>query len=169
MALLRVIHAADLPDPGVLAERLASGEGVAARPPEAPKGESQGALLQAPADFPALVERLAAGGKAHLAQQLHDYVGLVRYAPPELVVRPLKPLAGDLARDLASALKALTGAPWQVRVAEEEAQPSLLDQEKADKERLRQEVLNSPLVQAAFEAFPEAELAGYTIDDKRSA
>src|SRR5688572_9259415 len=141
MALLRVIHAADLPDPGALAEKLASGEGVAARPPEAPRGEGQGALLQAPPDFPALVERLAAAGKAHLAQQLHDYVGLVLYAPPELAVRPLKAMAGDFARDLAAALKALTGSSWQVRVAEEEAQPSLLEQEKAGKERLRQEVL----------------------------
>jgi DNA polymerase-3 subunit gamma/tau len=170
MALLRVIHAADLPDPGALAERLASGEGIAARPPEAPRGESQGALLQAPPDFPALVERLAAAGKAHLAQQLHDYVGLVLYAPPELVVRPLKPLAGELARDLAAALKALTGSAWQVRTADpagnEPAEPSLLEQEKAGAERLRQEVLESPLVQAAFEAFPEAELAGYTLEHR---
>ena len=173
MALLRVIHAAELPDPGALAEKLASGEGVAARPSEAPRGENQGALLQAPSDFPALVERLAAGGKAHLAQQLHDFIGLIRYAPPELALKPLKTLAGDLARDLSAALKALTGAAWQVRLtdagSDEPAQPSLLEQEKAETERLRQEVLDSPLVQAAFEAFPDAELAGYTIDDKRSA
>jgi DNA polymerase-3 subunit gamma/tau len=130
-------------------------------------------LLQAPSEFPALVERLAAGGKAHLAQQLHDFVGLVRYAPPELALKPLKPLAGDLARDLAAALKALTGAAWQVRLADpssdEQAAPSLHEQEKTEAERLRQEVLDSPIVQAAFEAFPDAELAGYTIDDKRSA
>ena len=109
------------------------------------------------------------GGKAHLAQQLHDYVGLIRYAPPELAVRPLKPLAGDFARDVAAALKSLTGTAWQVRTADEAAQPSLLEQEKAEAERLRQEVLDAPIVKAAFEAFPEAELAGYTMDDKRSA
>jgi DNA polymerase-3 subunit gamma/tau len=170
MALLRVIHAAELPDPGALLERLASGEAIPARAPEAPKGENQGALLQAPPSFPALVERLATGGKAHLAQQLHDYVGLVRYAPPELVVRPAKPLNGDFTRELAAALKGLTGAPWQVRLdSDAEAEPSLLDQEKAEAERLRQDVLDSPVVQAAFEAFPDAELAGYSIDDKRSA
>ena len=173
MALLRVIHASELPDPGALIERLASGEAVAQPPPQAPKGESQGALLQGPPSFPALIERLAAGGKAHLAQQLHDYVGLVRYAPPELAVRPLKPLGGDFVRDLAAALKSLTGAAWQVKAAEgssdETAEPSLLEQEKAEAERLRQEVLEAPLVQAAFEAFPDAELAGYSVDDKRSA
>ena len=79
MALLRVIHAADLPDPGAVLEKLASGEAVAAAAPApgAPKAESQGALLQLPPSFAALVELLEDKGKAHIAQQLHDYVGLV--------------------------------------------------------------------------------------------
>ncbi len=169
MALLRVIHAADLPDPGAVLEKLASGEAVGARPAEAPRAESQGALLQAPAGFPALIDLLSRRGKAHLAQQLHDFVGLVRYAPPELVVRPSKPLAGDFVRNLSDALKELTGTRWQVRASDGEAEPSLLDQEKEGAERLRREVLEAPLVKAAFEAFPDAELAGYRVDEQRSA
>ena len=93
MALLRVIHASDLPDPGAMIEKLASGEGVPATAPSAaPKSEDQGALLRMPASFAELVELLATGNKPHIAQQLHDFVGLVRYEPPELVVSPLKPL-----------------------------------------------------------------------------
>ena len=82
----------------------------------------------------------------------------------------MKPLSGDFARDLASALKAMTGTQWQVTASDEEAEPTLLDQEKADKEKLRQSVLEAPLVAAAFDAFPGAELAGYSLedDDKRS-
>jgi DNA polymerase-3 subunit gamma/tau len=170
MALLRVIHAAELPDPGAVLEKLASGEAVAPAPaPGAAKAESQGALLQLPASFAALVDLLGGGGKAHIAQQLHDYVGLVSYAPPELVVRPLKPLPGDFIRIVTDALKAVTGTAWRVRTAEDEAQPSLLDQQKADSDRLREEVLEAPIVQAAFEAFPDAELAGYRTDEQRSA
>ncbi|HVQ07824.1 MAG TPA: DNA polymerase III subunit gamma/tau [Allosphingosinicella sp.] len=170
MALLRVIHAADLPDPGAVLEKLASGETVASAPaPGAAKAESQGALLALPPSFAVLVERLGTGGKAHIAQQLHDYVGLVSYAPPELVVRPLKPLPGDFIRSVAEALKTVTGAAWRVRTADEEAQPSLLDQQKTDADRLRQEVLDAPIVQAAFEAFPDAELAGYRNDERGSA
>jgi len=61
MALLRVIHAADLPDPGAVLEKLASGEAIAAAPAAgAPKAESQGALLQLPPSFAALVELLGA-------------------------------------------------------------------------------------------------------------
>jgi DNA polymerase-3 subunit gamma/tau len=171
MALLRVIHASEIPDPGALLERLANGETVAApsgapaaAPPPAPRAEKQ-----PPADFRALVERLESGGKHSLAQQLHDYCGLVRYAPPELVIRPTKPLSGDFTRDLAVALKNLTGESWLVRASDEPAQPTLLDQEKIAADKLRQSVLDAPLVQAAFEAFPGAELAGYTIDEQRSA
>jgi DNA polymerase-3 subunit gamma/tau len=171
MAILRVIHASDLPDPAAIMERLASGDVATASAPagEAPKAEDQAPLLKLPATFPDLVAALEKGGKAHIAQQLHDFVGLVSYAPPELAIRPVKPLPADFLRDLGAALKALTGTAWQVRASDEPAAPSLLDQEKQAAERLRQEVLDTPLVKAAFEAFPEAELAGFRLDEPRSA
>jgi len=169
MALLRVIHASELPDPGALMEKLMSGESVAAAPSQAPAAPSQGALMQAPPTFAGLVEMLAANGKPHLAQQLHDFAGLVRYQPPELVIRPTKPLSGDLLRDLTAALKALTGEAWQVKASDEQAEPSLLEQEKAKAESLRQTVLDSPLVKAAFDAFPDAELTSYNLNEQRSA
>jgi DNA polymerase-3 subunit gamma/tau len=168
MAVLRAIYAADLPDPGAVARQ--GGAETAAQPgAPAPKADEQGALLKAPADFPALVRALEQGGKAHLAQQLHDYVGLVRYAPPELVIRPAKPLAGDFLRELGAALKALTGTQWQVSASDGEAVASLLDQEKDAADRLRADVLETPIVKAAFEAFPDAELAGFKIEEQRSA
>jgi DNA polymerase-3 subunit gamma/tau len=166
MAILRVIHASDLPDPAAIMDRLASGDIASAPAADAPKAEEQAPLLRLPATFPALVEVLGKGGKAHIAQILHDFVGLVRYAPPELVVRPAKPLPADFLRDLGGALKGLTGTVWQVHASDESAAPSLLDQEKEAAERLRREVLEAPLVRAAFEAFPEAELAGFRLDER---
>jgi DNA polymerase-3 subunit gamma/tau len=166
MALLRVIHASELPDPGTLLEKLQNGEAVAARTQEAPVAASQGAMLKAPATFAALVDLLSANGKPHVAQQLHDYAGLVRYAPPELVIKPSKPLAGDVLRDLAAGLKSLTGAVWQVSVSDGPAEPSLLDQEKAKAEELRQSVLASPVVRAAFDAFPDAELTHFDVNER---
>lgn len=172
MALLRVIHASELPDPGQLASRLASGGGAAI--PSAPSTSSAStpsadtASAQAPASFPALITMLEQKGHAHLAQQLHDYVGLVRYAPPELVVKPARPMP-DLAREAVAALNAATGMRWLVELAEDsEAQPSLVEQEESEKQRVEQEVLDSPMVKAAFEAFPDAELAGYTAGNQRS-
>ncbi|MEA3016149.1 MAG: polymerase subunit gamma/tau [Sphingomonadales bacterium] len=165
MALLRVIHASELPDPADLMQRLAGGE--AAQPRAAAPAAPREPTL--PGSFAELVTLLDRGGKALLAQQLHDFVRLVRYAPPELVVRPAKPLSSDFLRDLAAALKAATGTAWQVRASDEEAQPTLLEQEKEAADRLRDEVLAAPMVAAAFEAFPEAELTGFTLDDQRSA
>jgi DNA polymerase-3 subunit gamma/tau len=102
-----------------------------------------------------------------MAQQLHDYVGVVRYEPPELAVRLTKPFAGDFARDLTTALKSLTGMAWTVSILEEgAAEPTLLEQEKAEGDRVRQSVLDSPMVKAAFDAFPDAELIGYTLDQQ---
>jgi DNA polymerase-3 subunit gamma/tau len=175
MALLRIIYAAELPDPGELAARIARGEGIggpaaAPAPGGASGGGGQGALLSLPADFPALIALLESRGHHQLALSLHDHVGLVRYAPPELDIRPTKPLAASFARDLAAALKGATGTAWQVRLVEEgEAQPSLREQELAAEAAVRESVRNAPVVQAAFAAFPEAELLGYELADKRSA
>jgi DNA polymerase-3 subunit gamma/tau len=166
MALLRVIHASELPDPGTLLEKLANGEALPARAAEAPAPSPQGTTLKAPPTFAALVDLLSANGKPHVAQQLHDYAGVVRYAPPELVIKPSKPLAGDFLRDLAAGLKGLTGAAWQIGVSDGPAEPSLLDQEKAKAEELRQSVLASPVVRAAFDAFPDAELTHYDMNER---
>jgi DNA polymerase-3 subunit gamma/tau len=164
MALLRLIHASELPDPATLMEKLSSSEAVPARA-AVPAGPG----AAAPASFAELVAALDSAGKPLLAQQLHDYCGLVRFAPPELALRPVKPLPGDFARDVAAALKSFTGRVWQVKVADEPGEPSLLEQEKAEADRLRQAVLETPLVKAAFEAFPDAELSGFTLDQQRSA
>jgi DNA polymerase-3 subunit gamma/tau len=161
MALLRLIHAADLPDPATLMARL-SGEGSAAASARAPAANGGGPAAQLPSDFPALIKRLESAGKHQLAVQLHDQVGLVRYVPGELAVKPSRPLGADWSRDLAAALKAATGASWKVILSDEPGEPSLLDQEKIAQERVRAEVLADPNVQAVIEAFPGAELESFS-------
>src|ERR1700754_3804827 len=67
MALLRLIHAADMPDPAALVAKL-SGEGAIAA--AAPPATSPGPAAQLPADFAALVRFLEAKGRHQLATQL---------------------------------------------------------------------------------------------------
>ena len=160
MALLRLIHAADMPDPASLLAKL-SGEGTASAPAAA-SAKPSGSIAQLPADFPALVRFLEAKGKHQLAVQLHDQVGLVRYAPPELVLKPTKPLGGDWSRQLALDLKTLTGFQWQVSFSDDVGEPSLLDQEKMAEERVRADVLADPNVRAVMDAFPDAELESFS-------
>ena len=160
MALLRLIHAADLPDPASVLSRL-SGEPSAVAAPAAAPAKPSGASAQLPADLPGLIDLLERSGKHQLAVQLHDQVGVVRYAPPELVLRPMRPLGGDWPRELATALKEATGKTWQVSLSDEAGELSLLDQEKMAEERVRSEVLADPAVRAAFEAFPDATLESF--------
>jgi DNA polymerase-3 subunit gamma/tau len=109
-----------------------------------------------------LIQLLESHGKHQLAVQLHDQVGLVRYAPPELALKPTRPLGGDWPRELAAALKSATGANWQVSLSDDAGEPSLLDQEKMAEERVRADVLADPNVRAVMDAFPDAELESYS-------
>ncbi len=74
----------------------------------------------------------------------------------------MRPLGGDWPRDLALALKAATGATWQVSLSDEPGEPSLLDQEKMAEERVRADVLADPNVRAVMDAFPDAELESFS-------
>ncbi len=148
------------PIPVNLAKRIADG-GAAAAP--APTGPT------APADFGALVSQLEAGGRHSLAQLLHDNAGLVRYAPPELALRAVKPLPADFARDLTAALKALDGTIWQVTLADEPAQQTLLEQENSARLANEEFVKSQPLVAGLLDAFPSAELTGWTLNRSDAA
>ncbi len=156
MALLRLIHSAELPDPAAIVASL-SGEGGSA-PQAAPASSSNGAVARLPADLRGLVDLLEKSGKHQLAVQLHDQVGVVRFDPPQVALKPLRPLGSDWTRDLAAHLKAATGTRWEVTLSDEPGEPSLLQQEKMAEEKARADLLADPNVAAVMDAFPEAEL-----------
>jgi len=156
MALLRLIHAAEMPDPSALAAMLAGGGAVAAAQPKpASAAESK---ASAPMDFGGLVDAVEKQGKQLLGVQLRDHVGLVSFSPGELVLKPLKPVGADFARELAAAAKQATGLTWQVRLTDEGGAPSLQQQEAMAEERMRAAVLEEPNVRALLDEFPDASL-----------
>jgi DNA polymerase-3 subunit gamma/tau len=161
MALLRLIHAADMPDPAAIISRL-SGEAPAGAAVAAPSSKEAAPAARFPADFRALVSRLERAGKHQLALQLHDQVRLVRCAPPELVLKLAKPLGSDWPRQLVLELKTVTGLVWQVSLSDEPGEPSLLEQEKMAEEKVRADVLADPNVRAVMDAFPDAELESFS-------
>ena len=161
MALLRVIHAATLPDPGELAKMIGQG-GLAAPPPSAPTALEMPstATIQTlmPADFESLLDRLSRDGFVGLEMTMRDVVRLVEYAPPLLAYQLAGPVAPGFTSELRDALAKITGTRWELEERAGEAQPSLLEKERAAAEADRRVVMDSPLVKAAFAAFPEAEL-----------
>jgi DNA polymerase-3 subunit gamma/tau len=168
MALLRVIHASSLPDPGELARRIANGAPLASAPAVASPGPSALALPPAPdpvsefpADFEALVAALDAGGSLRISTQLEMNASVVRYAPPELDLSGARPLSTDTLTDLNVALKAITGKAWKVTVVDAPGAPTLREQQKAAEDAARSAILSTPIVQAAFASFPDAELEAW--------
>lgn len=171
MALLRVLHAADLPDPGTLAKTF---EDIAARAaaaaPVAATSSSGGAtavagapLAARPVEWAGLVERLDEAGFLRVAQIMRDWVRPVEVREGLLRYQLAPGFSDDVARDMVDALTRLTGERWQVELGTGEAQPSLRERAEAEAQDAQAALMESPLVKAAFAAFPNAEL----IDESR--
>ncbi len=147
MALLRVIHASQLPDPADLAKRLGGGLVAVATPPVVTPTAPAG-----PASFAALVAHAERDNKLIIADRLRTRIRVLDFAPPMLTV------AGPVdAEQLRADLRAVTGAAWTIETGEGSA-PTLAEAELADEVRARDAVLADPMVVAAMNAFPGAEL-----------
>ncbi|HEU4959377.1 MAG TPA: DNA polymerase III subunit gamma/tau, partial [Sphingomonas sp.] len=172
MALLRVIHAASLPDPGELARQIASGQGPAApssaapAPPPAPAAAPTAAL---PESLEAIMALLADNRELGLAEKLRMSARVVRCGPQELVLSSSKPLPADMVPDLADALRRITDKPWRVTVEDAPGAPTPREAEQQREEAARQAILATPIVKASFEAFPDAELEGWDSDKRSTA
>jgi DNA polymerase-3 subunit gamma/tau len=162
MALLRVIHASQLPDPGELARQIASGSvtisGGAA--PAAPAGPNGAAM---PTSLGQLADYLEEKRRFQLATQVRDYLRPVRFAGTEVEFAAARALPFDFIKELGAALKEFTGTNWKLQCVEVPAQAMTLREEQAANEQAeRDSVLTSPMVAAAMEAFPDAELIGWS-------
>ncbi len=166
MALLRVQHAADMPDPGTLAKKL---EEIAAHGPVAGvAGDSAAAAPAAPQaiSWAALVERVEQSGQLRLSQVMHDWVRVIALEPGELSYTLVPGYPGDATAELRDALLRATGERWQVTRAEGDAAPSLKELADLAKDSARAAVRSDPLVEAAFAAFPNAELLDESPDGR---
>jgi DNA polymerase III subunit gamma/tau len=156
MGLLRVLHAADMPDPGQLARKL---EALAAQPaaPAAVTAAAAAAPVAA-LDWPQLVQRVESAGHLRVAQLMRDWVRPVELTPGALVYQLAPGLSEDPAPEMRDALLKATGERWRVERGVGEAQPSLRERAEAEATAANAALLADPLVKAAFAAFPQAEL-----------
>ncbi|WP_417617559.1 DNA polymerase III subunit gamma/tau [Parasphingorhabdus sp.] len=172
MALLRILCAADMPDPGKLAKMLEQGVPATANTAErqdAPPSAAAPVAQTAPAPV-ALIEPQASAlpeqfteavkavGRvsAVLESILIADMRLVSFNPPAIVYQPVRTIADADIRKIADALKQQTGVEWTISQGQGEAQPSLVEQEQQIRAAEHQAILDAPMVKAAFEAFPDA-------------
>lgn len=164
MALLRILHATELPDPGKLAKRIEDLANRAPAPSALPAsgGDAPSARAATPTsrtlDWAELVERIDNAGQLRVAQMMRDRVRVIELAPERLIYEQADNFSDDPSPDMRDALFKLTGKRWIVEKGTGEAQPSLREQADAEANAARDRILSDPLVKATFEAFPDAEL-----------
>ena len=147
------------PSPGGGRGRAHAQGGALAKPREettpiaetAPKAARQtsGPQLNSLADIAALAEKKR---DAKLRIELESYVHIISFAEGRIEMRLHERAPSNLAGRLTQRLKEWTGEQWVVTVnANGEGAPTLRDARYA-------EVMEHPLVQKAFEVFPDAEI-----------
>jgi len=164
MALLRIMHATDMPDPGALVRKL---EEIAARAPAASVVQDGGAASSGPAAsapaavsprWEALVDDVEHVGEMSAANTMRMQVRVVELAPGILRYTQPPGFNEDIAGVLRGGLQAATGERWQVEKVSAEGAPTLVEvhdvKKAADADALR----TAPLVEATLAAFPGAEL-----------
>jgi len=161
MALLRVMHAAELPDPGSLVRKLeelasappAAGQATVSLQTEAP---AQAALAKS-ADWVELVEQVDRAGELRVAQIMRDWIRVVSLSACSLKYSLAEGFSGDPGPDLREALLKVTGERWTVSAAPGGA-ATLREVAQAEQAAAEAERRSHPLVEAALAAFPDAEL-----------
>ncbi|WP_417612004.1 DNA polymerase III subunit gamma/tau [Parasphingorhabdus sp.] len=176
MALLRVLCAADMPDPGKLAKMLEQGSIPAASatdPQRTPSPAAEPVARVETDPAPVATQEPSTGGLPSQFTEVVSTVGrvsavlesiliadmrIVSFQAPNIVYQTARPIAAADIRKIAEALKQETGVEWHISEGPGQAQPSLAEQEQQARDAERQAILDAPLVKAAFEAFPDAQL-----------
>ncbi|MDS9467807.1 DNA polymerase III subunit gamma/tau [Paracoccus sp. MBLB3053] len=187
MAIIRLTHVADLPDPEALIRKVqasaAAGEfnrAPAAQAPgraEAPRAAAPrapiaarpdgGALaiavspdaLAAFPDFDSVIELIRRMRDMKLLLDVEDHLRLVRYSPGRIEFQPTDDAPRDFAQRLAERLRGWTGGQrWAVTVASGGGQPTISEQRAAREAAARARAMENPTVQAIFAAFPGAKI-----------
>ncbi len=166
MALLRLVHASTLPDPGELARMIQNGAPMSVAPPVAPVAAPAGASAEAA--LPTTIEEVASllerTKNIGLSLRIRHHASLVSLSGTDLVLSSARPLPTDLIGELAGALKSATGRNWKITTADTPGDPTLRELDAAQYESFKAEILASPMVRAALDAFPDAEIADSEIE-----
>jgi DNA polymerase-3 subunit gamma/tau len=187
MAVIRLTHVANLPPPEELIRRLTeSGAAGGSAGRSGPKGggggaggdngpaarltavaggattavalPSPGAGLELYARFEDITALLRKERDIKLLDEAEAFVRVVRYKPGMIEFNPAPGAPADLAGRMSQRLRDLTGVRWSVLVSDDEGQPTITRQAADAKQAETDLAAAHPLVMAALEAFPGAEI-----------
>ncbi|MBX7456901.1 DNA polymerase III subunit gamma/tau [Qipengyuania sp. 1NDH17] len=158
MALLRVLHASGMPDPGKLAKQL---EELAARgpAPAATAGEGGASAPTASLDWEELVEKVSAAGKLQAESIMRLQIRPISVELGKLVYSRDSKYGDAIEPVLKDALYAVTETRWQLETGDPAlATPSMEEQRAAKAEAAKAAMREHPMVKAVEAAFPDAEM-----------
>jgi len=167
MALLRIVHASTLPDPGELARQLAGGAPAQAVAPVTAPPPSVPAEPSLPENFAELLDCLEDAKEKGLVERLKIAARIVSFEPLAVVLSSTRPVSVDLIRDLTDTLKRITGKTWKITTSDAPGAPTMKEDMEAAAAAETAAILETPVVKAAFDAFPEAQLI--SIDERKTA
>ena len=157
MALLRALHAADLPDPGKLARQL---EALAVAPPQLASPEASGGSesTSRALDFATLVAYVEQRGHMLAASIMKLQLRPVSLEPGLLRFSRADKFADDIGPVLRDALRETTELRWTLEELAEGGEPTLVERDEAARGEAAERIRAHPLVAAAMAAFPGAEM-----------
>ena len=185
MAVIRLTHVADLPDPEALIRRLqstpqpvggapAGGGGGTVHAPTmrmAPAAPARGPVMQGGqalaladdqvqvyASFAQVVALIREKRDMKLLVEVETNLRLARYSPGRIEFEPTDTAARDLASRLSQRLQGWTGARWGVSVVSFGGAPTIAEARDAERGKAEAEAALSPLVSAVLAAFPGAKI-----------
>jgi DNA polymerase III subunit gamma/tau len=177
MAIIRLTHVADLPDPETLIRKLQSATppaAVAQAAAPAPSGGGSARMVQAvgqtvaaqPVEagltlygsFDAVVDLIRERRDMRLLVEVETTLRLARYAPGRIEFEPTSQAAPDLAARLGQRLQGWTNARWGVSVVSTGGAATIAETREAAQDSARAEAAENPLVRAVQAAFPGAKI-----------
>jgi DNA polymerase-3 subunit gamma/tau len=185
MAVIRLTHVADLPDPEKLIRRLQSHPAPGPIPGGAPSGGGgtvhapmmrsplapmRGPMMQATApalsesnllivaSFPALIELIREKRDPKFLMEIEESIRLVHFAQGRIEFEPAPGAKPDLAARLSQRLQGWTGQRWALSVVGSGGAPTLREVHDRADIQIRQEAEADPLVRSVIAAFPGARI-----------
>jgi DNA polymerase-3 subunit gamma/tau len=164
------------PSPGPGPQPSGNGGGTSAQHSHAPvmassgyggasNGGAQTAQTLAPQDalarfarFDQVIELIRANRDVKLLVEIETTLRLAKYQPGRIEFQPTADAPRDLAARLAQRLQLWTGARWAVTIVSDGGADTIAEVRDADRVALETQAKLHPLVQAVFQAFPDAKI-----------
>jgi len=161
MALLRVLHAASLPDPGALVRKIEELAENGLPATSTVPGAASAPAPVASAEWERLVKQVRDAGHHVAASLMEMQIRVVSFGANTLRFVRAPGFRDDIGPAIRDALMSLSGVRWtleELPLSTEGALPTIVEAREQEQAARQARIRSDPMVEAAFAVFPDAEL-----------